>query len=78
MNNRIVRLGLVAAAVAVVALVGFALLTGRDTGARTGGTPQNATPAQTDPGTLVITRISGPGDDYDLYRVRSDGTGLGG
>ena len=32
------------------------------------------TPAQTDVGTLVVTRISN--GDHDLYLVRTDGTGL--
>ena len=38
-------------------------------------TPQT-TPAQTDAGTLVVTRISEPDKNYDVYLVRSDGTGL--
>jgi len=80
-SNRIVRLSLVVAAVVVVVVIGIVLLTGRDTGAQLTPssaqalTPQNTTPAQTDAGTLVITRISGTGN-YDVYRVRSDGTGL--
>jgi Tol biopolymer transport system component len=33
-------------------------------------------PTETYPGTLVITRISEPGENYDVYLVRSDGTGF--
>jgi hypothetical protein len=40
MNNSNVRLGLVALAVAVIALIGIALLTGRGTGAQL--TPSSA------------------------------------
>ena len=36
MNNRIVRLGVAAVAVAVLAFIGINLLTGRDSGAQTG------------------------------------------
>jgi Periplasmic component of the Tol biopolymer transport system len=61
MNNRIWRYGLVAAAVAVVALVGFALLTGRDSGAQL--TP-NPTPS-TGPGTTLGSLAYGVyGDIY--------------
>ena len=75
MHNRIVRFGLVAAAVAAIALIGIILLTRSDSGAQTGAqlTPS---PAQSDPGTLVITYISEPDGNYDVYLVRSDGTGL--
>jgi len=75
MNNRIVRLGMVAVAAAAIALIGIILLTRSDSGAQAGAqlTPSSA---QTDPGTLAMSRISGTGDNYDLYRVHSDGTGL--
>ena len=82
MNKRIWRFALAAAAAAAVVVIGIVLLTGNDTGAQLSPssslaqTPQNTTPAQTDAGTLVVTRISGPGQNYDLYRVRSDGTDL--
>ena len=82
MNGRIVRFGLAAAAVAAVVVIGIVLLTGRDTGAQLTPTssealtPQSTTPAQTGAGTLVVTRISEPDHNYDVYLVRSDGTGL--
>ena len=38
-------------------------------------TSPEATPAQTNAGTLVVTHIS-EADNYDLYLVRGDGTGL--
>jgi Tol biopolymer transport system component len=34
------------------------------------------TPAQTDAGTLVVTHISEPDQNYDVYLVRGDGTGF--
>ena len=37
---------------------------------------RNTPSAQSDPGTLLITDISGPDGNYDIYLVRSDGTGL--
>ena len=40
---------------------------------RRADTPRSA---QSDPGTLVITYISEPDGNYDIYLVRSDGTGL--
>ena len=67
---------------AAVVVIGIVLLTGNDTGAQLTPsssltqTPQIATPAQIYPGTLVITRISEPDHNYDVYVVRSDGTGL--
>ena len=40
------------------------------------GQSPGATPAQTDAGTLVVTHISEPDQNYDVYLVRGDGTGL--
>ena len=88
MNKRIWRFGLAAVAVAAIVVIGIVLLTGNDTGAQLppnstrAVTAQNTTPAQspgvtqaqTDVGTLVVTRISN--GDHDLYLVRTDGTGL--
>lgn len=82
MNNRIVRLSLAAAAAAAVVVIGIVLLTGNDTGAQLSPssslavTPQNTAPAQTGAGTLVVTHISEPYKNYDIYLVRSDGTGF--
>jgi Tol biopolymer transport system component len=82
MNDRIVRLSLVAVASAAAVVIGIVLLTENDTGAQQSPSsslaqaPQNTTPAQTDAGTLVIAHISEPSRNYDLYLVRSDGTGL--
>ena len=81
MNSRGVRLGLVAAAAAAIVVIGIVLLTRNDIGAQLSPssslavTSQNTTPAQTDAGTLVVTRVS-DNNNYDLYLVRSDGTGL--
>ena len=84
MNKRIVSVGLVAVAAVAIVVVGIVLLTGNDNGAQlspssslaqgSGNTPS----ARTDAGTLVFSRIGGPGhkNDNDLYLVRSDGTGL--
>ena len=82
MNKRIWSLGLAAAAAVALVVIGIVLLTGNDTGAQlspssslaqgSGNTPS----AQTYPGTLVITYISEPDWNYDVYLVRSDGTGL--
>jgi TolB protein len=82
MNSRIWRFGLVAVAAAALVLIGIVLLTGRDSGAQLSPsssqaqTSENNTPTQTDVGTLVISRFSDPDHRYDLYLVRSDGTGL--
>ena len=82
MNRRVWRFGLAAAAVAAVVVIGIVLLTGNDTGAQLtpssslAQTPQITAPAQLYPGTLVITRISEADHNYDVYLVRSDGTGL--
>ena len=82
MNKRIWSLALAAAAAAALVVIGIVLLTGNDTGAQlspssslaqgSGNTPS----AQTYPGTLVITYISEPDWNYDVYLVRSDGTAL--
>ena len=82
MNKSTWRFGLAAAAVAAVVVIGIVLLTGNDTGAQLTPsssptqTPQLAAPAQLYPGTLLITRISEADDNYDIYVVRGDGTGL--
>ena len=82
MNSRIWRFGLAAVATAALVVIGIVLLTGNDTGAQLSPssslaqTPQNTTPARPDPGTLVFSGISEPGYSYDLYLVRSDGTGF--
>ena len=87
MNKRIWLFGLAAVAVAAIVVIGIVLLTGKDTGAQLSpSSPQaltvqnttpaqspGVTPAQTDVGMLVVTRING---DHDLYLVRTDGTGL--
>ena len=82
MNRRIWSLGLAAAAAVALVVIGIVLLTGNDTGAQlspssslaqgSGNTPS----AQSDPGTLLITDVSGPDGNYDVYLVRSDGTEL--
>ena len=88
MNKRIWRFSLAAVAVAAIGVIGIVLLTGKDTGAQLSPsspqalTVQDTTPAQspgvtqaqTDAGTLVVTRISN--GDHDLYLVRTDGTDL--
>ena len=82
MNSRIWRFGLAAVATAALVVIGIVLLTGHDSGAQLSPSsslaqaPQNATPAQTGPGTLVFSGSAGPGHGYDLYLVRGDGTGL--
>ena len=82
MSKRVWRFGLAAAAVAAVVVIGIVLLTGNDSGAQLTPSssltqqPQNTAPAQLYPGTLLITRISEPDHNYDVYLVRSDGTGL--
>ena len=82
MNNRIVRIGLMSVAVAALVVIGIVLLVGRGTGAQLTPssaqalTPQNATPARSDAGTLVFSRYSFHDQGYDLYLVRSDGRGL--
>jgi len=68
MNSRTWRYGLVAVAVAAVALVGFALLTGRDSGAQL--TP-NPTPS-TGPGTTLGSLAYGL--DGDIYVAAWDGS----
>lgn len=44
--------------------------------AATSPSPAPSLPPQTYPGTLVVTRVSEPRHNYDIYLVRSDGTGL--
>ena len=82
MNNRIVRFGLVAVAAAAAVVIGDRPADGERYRCAAvsqliaAQTPQSTTPAQTDAGTLVVTRISEPDKNYDVYLVRSDGTGL--
>ena len=81
MNGRIVRWGLLAVAASAAVVVGIIPLAGNDTGPRLSPssslaqTPQSSTPA-TEPGTLAITHVSEPGNTWDVYLVRHDGTGL--
>ncbi len=63
--------------VAVVAALGMVACGDSETtsNASPSATSPAITPAQSDAGTLVVTRVSGAGN-YDLYLVRGDGTGL--
>jgi Tol biopolymer transport system component len=84
MSSRIGRIGLAAAALVAVTVIAIALTARNDSGAHlspasslaqgSGSTPSGS--GQAKPGTLVITRISTSNGNYDIYLVRSDGTGL--